>query len=244
MKKLVTLLAAAMLMFSLSGQAMAFFENEHLIRVVYSSSKEIATDLGTGWDISSPYGGNNVFSTNTFSLADLGVTDWSSVNVAYFIVETDMWDGMTSNQIWASGPESGQSNSRGMYDAFLGQAGKFQGFNLLKGSAHNIYDVSEANAYRNVLDPAGSFAGFLQVYNGEASLAAFDGGATSVDQYLYYYGSPDDAGSGVKVIKLTTNLNGTTTAGSPSAVVPVPAAVYLLGSGLLGLVGIRRRMAA
>jgi hypothetical protein len=37
----------------------------------------------------------------------------------------------------------------------------------------------------------------------------------------------------------TTQLNPTSVAQTP-----VPAAVYLLGSGLLGLVGIRRKMAA
>jgi hypothetical protein len=44
----------------------------------------------------------------------------------------------------------------------------------------------------------------------------------------------------VKVATIRTLADGTSTI-NPSAV-PVPAAVYLLGSGLLGLVGLRRRI--
>jgi hypothetical protein len=93
------------------------------------------------------------------------------------------------------------------------------------------------------LNPLGTFRGFLSANNGVANLADLNT-VGYVEQYLYYYGDPNTVAPGVPLMKLTTNADGTTTASAASAVVPIPAAVYLLGSGLLGLVGIRRRMAA
>jgi len=87
----------------------------------------------------------------------------------------------------------------------------------------------------------GKFVAFLRE-SGEQNLAAL---ATVgyVDQYLYYYPSSTSnlAGSGVAVAQIRTFADGHTEI-MPVSSVPVPAAVWLLGSGLIGLVGIRRRM--
>jgi hypothetical protein len=68
-----------------------------------------------------------------------------------------------------------------------------------------------------------------------------------VDHTLYYYGSPSGASgasTGLAVATIRTYADGATQLNPRVAATPVPAAVYLLGSGLLGLVGIRRKMAA
>ena len=51
---------------------------------------------------------------------------------------------------------------------------------------------------------------------------------------------------GVKLLDLTTNTDGTTTVNyvAPTAATPIPAAAWLLGSGLMGLFGMRRKMKA
>jgi hypothetical protein len=241
MKRLMIVLIAAMFLFSFSAQAMAYFEDDHLIRIVYGGDKEIATDLGTGWDLSSPTAANHLFDENNFSKTDLGVSDWSTVKVAYFIVEVDQFDGLTANTSWTSGPETGQSIKNHAFDMFAGQAHYVTGMNYQSGDPQNVYLQSDGNSYKTQMAPPGSFAGYLAVYNGEASMAALDT-VGYVDQLLYYYATPDDASAGVPLYTIRSWANGTTEI-NPN-VVPIPAAVYLLGSGLLGLIGIRRRMAA
>jgi hypothetical protein len=83
----------------------------------------------------------------------------------------------------------------------------------------------------------GGMGGFIVSGSAVANL-----GSGAVTQYLYYYA---DGGTvtGSPVAMITTNADGSTTiSGIPS--VPVPAAVWLLGSGLMSLVGIRRRTTA
>jgi hypothetical protein len=142
---------------------------------------------------------------------------------------------------WTSGPSTGQSIKNSKFDTFAGQAHYVTGKNSLLGNPQNVYLQSDANSFVTRMAPAGSFASYLQVYNGEASLAALDT-VGYVDQLLYYYSTPDDASSGSPLYTIRSWANGTSEI-NPN-VVPIPAAVYLLGSGLLGLIGIRRKMSA
>jgi hypothetical protein len=106
--------------------------------------------------------------------------------------------------------------------------------------------MSDPNSFTTLLNPAGDnkLRGFVPAGNAATSLAALST-AGFVDQVLYYYGSPtgiSGTSTGVNVSVLRTFADGSTQL-NPSAV-PIPAAVYLFGSGLLGLAGIRRKMAA
>jgi hypothetical protein len=88
----------------------------------------------------------------------------------------------------------------------------------------------------------GTFNAFVSSGNGEVSLANLATTGGSVTQYLYYYpnSSSNSGGSGLQVAELVTT-DGVTTITSVPATVPVPATFLLFGSGLLGLVGIRRK---
>jgi hypothetical protein len=92
---------------------------------------------------------------------------------------------------------------------------------------------------------------FSSIYNsnlGEISLADL---ATKgyVDQFLYYFATPNSnaaSSTGVKVATIRTKLNTNniiTTEINPVSQVttPIPAAAWLMGSGLLGMIGIRRK---
>lgn len=250
MKKIMMLLMVAVLMLGVSGQAMASFEQGHLIRVVYNNTaaglgNEYATDLGAYAPTS--LDGTNFHNTiDTFSLSSVGASNWSQVNIAYFIVDYNA-AAEGRGGAWASGPAAG--NTANLYAYWGGFAGAATttagGYEQAAAGAKSVtMSQTSALSYWNNMNNGGTMIGSMGQYitpqNGETSLGAL---ATSnyVDQVLYYYGSDPDAGNaGVKVGTLRTFANGST-ALNP---VPIPAAVYLFGSGLLGLVGLRRKMAA
>ena len=244
MKKIMMLFMAALLLFSLSGQAMAYFEDEHLIRVVYNrgGTYEIVTDLGSGWDLTSPTSATHVFNTDNFSLTDLGIASWDTAYVAYFIVETYNPISGTQNRVWTSGPLTSQTSMSRAYDAFLGNAHYIAGANSISGDAQNVNLQSTPNSYKNRFGIAGRFGSFLTTTGNGDKLLTDLATVGYVDQYLYYYANPNNAAAGVQLFSIRTNADGTTEI-NPNAV-PIPAAAYLFGSGLLSLIGIRRRMTA
>jgi len=99
------------------------------------------------------------------------------------------------------------------------------------------YSIGMDGASYNI---AGSFDHFFA--NGTGSEAAFTYGQTP-SLNLYYYGNPYASPNipGVNMGTLQMQADGSTLL-NPNAV-PIPAAVWLLGSGLLGLIGVRRRNA-
>jgi len=240
MKKIMMLLAAAMLVFSFSGQAAAYFGEGSLIQVVYErgGTKEIVTDLGTEWALSNPYGGALVTEPTNISLSKLGAANWDNVYVAYFM--RNVAGGIV--QVWTSGENTGQVAKGSAGQAFIGKVGSLAGANAQTGVAQNINLQADPNSFASLFaGTAGTFAGFLTTATGEANLAALGTGG-SVDQYLYFYNNPTNRSltyTGVAIASLDTFA-----AKSDVSAVPIPAAVYLFGSGLLGLIGIRRRMSA
>ena len=90
-----------------------------------------------------------------------------------------------------------------------------------------------------------SFGGLLTPATGEANLAALaSGGSVSMELYEFQL-----TGSGrsatvttTDFMKITTNADGTTTVGTSAT--PIPPAFFLMGSGLLGMFGLRRKQRA
>lgn len=248
MKKALMLLAAMVLVFSISGQAMAYFTAGDLIQVVYKTGgtgNEVLTDLGsiTNWTtpgsvITSTYGSNPV------SLGQFTGSAWSDLNVAYFTESS-------TGSFWISGPQGGQTNNGGQknnlraaINSALTQAAANANGTAQAVQASNAY----LNSYWNLLDKnmigaAGTWGGYSKNNDGEANLASLATGG-SVDLQLYYYPAATSnlAGSGVNTAKMTIFSNGTAKA-TPVAS-PIPAPIVLLGSGLLGLIGIGRKKTA
>src|SRR5208337_256966 len=173
MKRIAMFFAAAMLLFGISGQALASFAAGDLIQVVYSStdSYEVATDLGAfSW--TTAYTGNTInFNSNPFPTAGNGAfanSSWSNLNVAYFE--------SAGSSAWVSGPASGQtsgnnqSNFSSAAQAVLANYASAGG-----GSAQAQLLQSNALSYMskmNMSNVAGSFAGLIPRHNGETNLAA------------------------------------------------------------------------
>jgi hypothetical protein len=137
-----------------------------------------------------------------------------------------------------------QSSGAAQFNNFVSDANSFQAEYTAYGTAQAVGLKSDTRSYFSTMinngNLTGGFNGFIPARNGEIALAA-----GFVDQKLYYYGnmgSLTGAKTGVQIATIRTYADGHTEL-NPSAV-PIPAAAYLFGTGLLGLVGIRRKMAA
>ena len=242
-KKLLVFAAAFMLLFSFAGQAMAAFTTNELIRVVYVNGgvgNEVATDLGAAstWTSPSAITSTTSYTTNNFAISSFTGYGYADLNVVYFLKTQN-------NAFWTSGDLDGQNNSAGKKSASGGSIMTVLGYYASLGGSQVTGVSSNLSSYWKNPNQSGlgvgKFVAFLRE-SGEQNLAAL---ATVgyVDQYLYYYPSSTSnlAGSGVAVAQIRTFADGHTEI-MPVSSVPVPAAVWLLGSGLIGLVGIRRRM--
>ncbi|MGD0169545.1 MAG: VPLPA-CTERM sorting domain-containing protein [Smithella sp.] len=239
-KKLFLIAATFMLMFSFAGQAMAAFAQGDLIQVIYTvGGPEVATDLGSfsATSSGSVTDSGNLGNTVNFSTLFNGYSE-SQLNVAYFI-----YGGPTVGA-WVTGADGGQTNVGGqkstLQSDFTAVLNYYKGIN---GTATQVAGTTTNGAsYWYKLDSngthVGAFAGFLTTPNGEAQLSS----SGYVDLFLYYYptGSMNVAGSGTEIADIRTFADGSTEI-IPLVSTPLPAAVWLLGSGLMCLVGIRRR---
>ncbi|MBI5237031.1 MAG: hypothetical protein HY887_01220 [Deltaproteobacteria bacterium] len=248
MKRIVMiLLAAAVPLFGFSGQAMAYFTDGDLIRVVYQKggANEVATDLGA-FAPTAAYSGTGIsFTTNLFPTAGavggaFSTAALADLQVAYFVRD------VATTHAWTSGPQAGQvSGNRQWTSAFSGGVQLLQSKYATFGTAQATLLQSDTQAYVKLMDNGGinfgKFGGFIPLANGEQNLAAL-GTAGFVDSYLYYYATPNSPLAGSQVATLRTFADGHTEVVGASPV-PIPAPVMLLGSGLMALVGIRRKQA-
>ena len=236
MKKLLVVLAVCLLVFGVAGQAKAYFTDGDLIRVMYDSSTnvEIATDLGA---ISSLTTASNLTSS-TVSLSQFGSTaTWSQVNVAYFADNASV---STAYVAAAGTPVVTWTKYNG---GFKASANDIEGLYQSLGGSTVTTTTGNANSYYTLMDGNGSYAGQFSEFlkstspNGEMNMASLGTGL----QELYAITS---ATSITGILSLTTSLDPTGTVASTTVnatAAPIPPSILLLGSGLLGLVGVGRK---
>lgn len=250
MKKILMLMIVAVLMLGVSGQAMAAFTDGDLVRVVFSTNgvNEVATDLGSVAAITVPDSNTIIWNANNFNLASLGGTaDASNSYAVYFSIGTTA--SMGKNQVWASGPAGGQIVTKNAFSLFNTNSHSVMGnYQVAGGGASQVtMAMSDANSFWTRLASGGAGVGqlgtLISANNAAVSLASL-GSIGYADQILYYYGTLGGLGNvaGVNVSDLKTYADGHSALNGPTT--PIPAAVYLFGSGLMGLVGLRRKMAA
>ena len=244
-KKILILAAVFMLMFSFAGQAMAAFTSGDLIQVIYTndgSGAELAVDLGSFNSHTTSSGISDTSFSNTVSLSSAfpGYSA-SQLNVSYYVFNSNT--GLGNTGYWVVGTdESGLTNRAG------GKSGTTTAFNNLTTYYNSMSGCSsvtsgavssESSSYWALMMKYGAASGGFDNYlpTGvftEATLPS----SGYVDQYLYYFPYNNSANAGVEIADIRTFADGHT---EVIPTVPIPAAVWLLGSGLIGLVGIRRR---
>ncbi len=251
-KKMIALLASALMTLSASS-AFAAFADLELIRVVYQRSGgtvEAATDLGNVNTLLAS-GGTFGGGTSAFTSATGTAFATSNLYVAYFAVD------QTNKQLWMSG--TGAESIGSLKGSTIGSVtvGLYGGYNLLTPTGSTVtQDTGNAASWFKKADATtqfGSFGGAITTgaANVEMSLASL-ATQSSVSQNLYFFSKYDGTAAqrtGVLsnnangTITILTNADGSTTinpqGGTPT---PIPPALFLMGSGLLGMVGIRRRM--
>jgi len=237
MKKFVILFAAAMLLLGMTGQAMASFAQGDLIQVIYSgvSGQETATDEGSIASLSTTH---DTFFANLASLG-AGAT-LANTSVAYFA-----WDQSLGTsgfgQVYTSGNlGTGQNGSNSASATFDNAYSITTGAYAAAGGSAVTLATNNPASYVSTLDindtAPGAMAGFTSPANtAEASLA----GGTA-DQTFYYYDPHASGGRGSS----NTLTGAAQIADITTTTTPVPPSVLLMGSGLLGLIGIRRKHSA
>lgn len=267
MKKFLAVIAiVATVALGVVGNAAAAFETLHLIRSVYNgdpaSTLEKGSDLGLNLFSTVGAYGNNVQAGDMLSglsgqVNDLYVSYWGRAADA---TNTGIWIASTS----ADGLQLASMKGAGMNGSF----DSVQALYGLGGTSTVTVDKTSMGSqasYFNKFDQntpgKGGFGGSLSVgyYTATASLAGLHNGSGAtpwltegayVDMYLYYFDYKNAKLDGTQVAVLRTYLDADGNIGSiinPTGggpVVPIPGAVWLLGSGLLGLIGIRRRQTA
>ena len=234
-KKMIMLIAAAMMTLSASS-AFAAFADLELIRVVYDrAGNEYATDLG------------NVNTLTTSAIPTTIAGNGTAGLVAYFAIDK------TTNQLWVSGSTSAPSaingTAGGLTTAKNGVISVYAQYNqgIVGGSTSYTGLASATNSYKSKLSATQGWLGNAITSatkgNTEASLAAIiAAGAGSVTQSLYFWndGLTTVAANkiGVSVATITTSFDGSSTV---TAATPIPPAFFLMGSGLLGMFGLRRK---
>lgn len=255
MKKLFGITLAALLVFGMTGPAAAYFENTNLHFVAYeeqdnaspnnsdSGSVEMHYDLGntqTDWVMpwleaggltkadlpSAPW-------TTAIDIDDYDTGDWSDVYVGVY----GRIPG-TPNTVLGIDPDTFVVNTSSApgFSAFVG--------NTAYGDANQTVSKTKgaggSYTYEGLGgDDAGTYAQLINANEGfDAEMRLDAAGSGAID--LWYGYNTNEANTWEKMGTLSASIDGGVMQ-LDFTPVPVPASVLLLGSGLLGLFGIRRR---
>ena len=251
MKKVMGIVLAVFLVLGAAGQAMAAFELGNVKLVAYEETdmalpistvgNEVHTDLGATMD-SFIDGSIAPISVDTgISLDEYGATSWTQIYVGIFGGgKTPSFQ--SDDIVFASATDTFSVTNASAFGSASGSLWQGENYGTAfptNGEGNKAGLKSASNSYWDTMDVDGtspSYGSFLGGFTGFGPEAQLMDGVVEMQMYTT---DPN----GVNPTNLGTwslDTTGGTLVASYSAV-PVPGAVLLFGTGLLGFFGIRRK---
>ncbi|MBU1172199.1 MAG: hypothetical protein KKD44_21800 [Proteobacteria bacterium] len=255
MKKFLLGLTVLLTVVAASSQAFAYFEAGQLILSVYNETDmDLGVDLGNAMALSQTTDTNVVLATaGTISLDKFGdnVDSWSDLSAgAYGGIQNlyQIYEGMTDT-VAPPVPVSQISNFMNgvlMTSSEYGRRNNGEQYAVMNSSNSNSYDI-RLNSNSNA---PGTFGGINidgSTNKSEANLGLLDT-VGYVDLYLYAFDAMADmaglSGGAEPNAVIRIMADGSVVLNATDAPeVPIPGSLILLSSGLLGMIGIRRKNA-
>jgi hypothetical protein len=246
-KKMIVLLAAA-LMTLCAGNAFAatYWGDGDLMEVFFDTSqgKEFSVDLGT---LNTTNGGlSYTLTLNSgvlnYTYTQMGFAAGSTTQVSFYGTDLSNVNGLVSNS-----PTTAPSQVGDIVSTIATGAGILQSY---WGGTHMTAQgpTSATDSFNNIMRGGGTeaFAGFIRPTVAAGSWEPNLSTAAAANLGIWSISDPYSGGTGAVIeqflasVSIDASGDETTTISSPNAT-PIPAAAYLLGSGLLGLFGLRRK---
>jgi len=241
-----SLVLAAFLVFALAGPAMAAFELGNVQLVAYEETDQALPISNVGNEVHYDLGATassyidlsiGSFSVDTgITLSDYAGADaWDDIYVGLF-GGAKTPDFQPTDIVFASGTDTFSIVNPSAFGSGTGAI--WQG-NLMNPA---VRAKSTANSYWQVMDVSGTSPSYDTLLGGFAGFGAeVQLGVDPVTMAMY---TTDATGGGLAKIGTWTLDTSSGSLVASYQTVPIPASVLLLGSGLLGLVGIRRKKSA